>query len=76
VACWVLTWFELYSKPNIRPFTVEYYQNFIRDYIVPKIGDIPLSKLAPRGYPRSSVTTLALADGGMDDKALLDWTLD
>jgi len=62
---------DIYMTPYL-----EYYQNFIRDYIVPKIGDIPLSKLAPRGYPRSSVTTLALADGSMDDKALLDWILD
>jgi len=42
---WLQTWFELYSKPNLRETTQEQYTNFIEKHLVPEIGDIPLEKL-------------------------------
>ena len=42
---WLHTWFELYSKPNLRETTQEQYTNFIEKHLVPCIGDIPLEKL-------------------------------
>ena len=48
VGSWAQTWFELYSKPVIRPSTAEYYKRFIDDKIIPAIGDIKLNKLTAR----------------------------
>ena len=48
VAEWVKTWFELYSKPNLRPSTVEYYRRFIECHIIPNLGHIKLNKLTTR----------------------------
>ena len=45
---WVRTWFELYSKPNIRPTTADYYKRFIDCHIVPNLGSIKLNKLTAR----------------------------
>ena len=45
---WVYTWYELYSKPNIRESTQDYYQRFIRLHIIPHIGHIKLTKLTGR----------------------------
>ncbi len=42
---WLQTWFELYSKPNLRETTQEQYTNFIEKHLVPEIGDIPLEEL-------------------------------
>ena len=42
---WLQTWYDLYSKPNIRATTQEYYSNFIEHHLVPRIGDVPLDKL-------------------------------
>lgn len=42
---WLQTWYELYSKPNLRETTQENYGNFIRYHLIPHIGDMPLDKL-------------------------------
>ena len=41
VAEWLRTWFELYSKPNLRETTQEQYTNFLEKHLIPNIGDIP-----------------------------------
>ena len=48
VASWLWTWYELYSKPNVRPSTAEYYHRSIEQYVIPRIGDIKLSQLTSR----------------------------
>ena len=48
VAAWLRTWFELYSKPHIRPSTINYYHRNIEQHVIPAIGDIPLNKLTTR----------------------------
>ncbi len=43
---WLLTWYELYSKPNLRPTSQECYRNYIETHLVPRIGEIPLGELS------------------------------
>ena len=46
---WLRTWFEVYSKPNIREATQDQYTNFLEKHVIPSVGDIPLEKLtSPR----------------------------
>ena len=45
VASWLWTWYELYSKPNVRPSTAEYYRRSIEQHVVPRIGAIKLNRL-------------------------------
>lgn len=42
---WVTFWYENYSKPMIRPSSQRSYEDFIRLYIRPKLGSVPLNKL-------------------------------
>lgn len=42
---WVEFWYENYCKPIVRPNTQRGYEDFIRLYIRPKLGSIPLNKL-------------------------------
>ena len=42
---WIEQWFEIYSKPNLRPSTARYYRMFIDKHIIPKLGNIRLDKL-------------------------------
>ena len=48
VEAWAKTWYEVYSKPNIREATQERYWNHIRYHIIPEIGGIKLGKLTSR----------------------------
>lgn len=45
---WVKTWYEIYSKPNLRESTQERYWNHISYHIIPEIGHIKLRKLTGR----------------------------
>ena len=45
---WAKSWFELYSKPNVRPNTAEYYRRLIDCHVIPYIGHIKLNKLTTR----------------------------
>lgn len=45
VASWLRTWYELYSKPNIRPSTAENYRRSIELHVIPRIGSIKLNQL-------------------------------
>ena len=45
---WINTWFETYSKPNIRSSTADYYRRFIDCHIVPTLGNIKLKDLTTR----------------------------
>ena len=42
---WVEYWYETYSKPTSRPNTQRAYEGYLRLYIKPKLGSIPLNKL-------------------------------
>lgn len=45
VSEWLNLWLWSYKKSNIKPTTFEQYEVLIRKHIVPKIGDIKLTKL-------------------------------
>lgn len=45
VAEWLLLWFELYAKPNIRPSTAGYYRRALEEYTIPRTGSIKLNKI-------------------------------
>ena len=42
---WLDYWYETYCKPNVRPGTQSNYEGYIRWYLRPKLGSIPLNKL-------------------------------
>lgn len=42
---WMEFWYENYSKPMLRPSSQRSYEDFIRLYIRPKLGSVPLNKL-------------------------------
>lgn len=44
---WIKIWSEQYSKKKNRPSTWRGYETFIRNRIIPKLGEIRLSKLEP-----------------------------
>ena len=48
MATWLRTWYELYSKPNVRPSTANYYHRSIEQHVIPRIGNIKLSQLTSR----------------------------
>lgn len=45
VARWLRTWYDLYAKQNIRRSTQLQYTYFMRDLVIPRIGEVPLSQL-------------------------------
>lgn len=49
---WLRTWYELYSKPNVRPSTAEYYRRSIELHVGPRIGGIKLNKLTSRNLQK------------------------
>lgn len=42
---WLRLWYELYSRPNLRETTREYYSNFIENHLIPRIGTALLDQL-------------------------------
>ena len=42
---WVEFWYENHCKPIVCPNTQRGYEDFIRLYILPKLGSVPLNKL-------------------------------
>nr|WP_317326416.1 site-specific integrase [uncultured Flavonifractor sp.] len=42
---WLDFWYENHSKPVVRPNTQRIYEGYIRLYICPRLGHIPLNKL-------------------------------
>ena len=46
VGQWLDVWFEYYAKVKVRPSSHKTYQGYIKNHIKPRIGNIPLTKLA------------------------------
>nr|WP_325224833.1 site-specific integrase [uncultured Oscillibacter sp.] len=49
---WMEFWYENYSKPMLRPSSQRSYEDFIRLYIRPKLGSVPLNKLTMNDLQR------------------------
>ena len=45
VARWLRTWYDLNAKQNIRRSAQLHYTYFMRDLVIPRIGEVPLSQL-------------------------------
>ena len=43
VGSWLINWYMLYAKPNVRVSTAEYYRRSIELHVNPRIGDIKLN---------------------------------
>ena len=41
---WLDYWYETYCKPNARPATQRTYEGYIRLYLHPRLGSIPLNQ--------------------------------
>lgn len=46
LAEWCKFWFETYSRPGLRPNTVNSYANIIENHIIPALGRVKLSRLS------------------------------
>ena len=45
VATWLRSWYDIYTKPNIRVATADRYHLMVEQYTIPRIGNIKLTKL-------------------------------
>ncbi len=45
---WLQFWYVNYCKPGVRPSTQRCYEGFIRLYLIPQVGSIPLNKLTQK----------------------------
>ena len=45
VAGWVQAWYSLYAQPNVRETTARFYKGYIDHHVIPRLGEIPLTKL-------------------------------
>ena len=52
MTAWLRTWFEFYSKPHIRPSTMNDYHRNIEQHVILAIGDISLNKLTTRNLQK------------------------
>lgn len=66
---WLDLWYESYSKPAVRPSTQRIYEGYIRLYIRPRLGHIPLSKLTANDLQQ--LFTWMKTDGG-EESGLAD----
>ena len=55
-------WLRDYAETHVRQRTFEGYRGYVRRYIIPKLGDIPLDKLTPRHI--QGMESEMLRDGG------------
>lgn len=71
---WVDHWYEKYSKPAIRPGTQRIYEGYIRLYIKPELGSIPLNKLTTNDMQQfcAWMKTDAKLDQSSGQKGLAD----
>ena len=71
---WVEHWYEEHSKPAVRPSTQRIYEGYIRLYIKPKLGSIPLSKLTTNDIQQfcTWMKTDARMDQGDGEMGLAD----
>ena len=65
VAAWIEEWMENYVKPRIRPRTFEKYWSSLKNYIVPKFGNLKLAALEASSLQKhfNSLLVNGRADG-------------
>ncbi len=67
VAQWLQKWLEEYVIPKRRQQTIERYEGIIRNHLVPALGHIELTKLAPSDIQalETKLTTSGMAPMGV-----------
>ena len=73
VAAWIEEWMENYVKPRIRPRTFEKYLSSLKNYTVPKFGNLKLSALETSSLQKHFNSLLV--DGRADGKGLSSSTV-
>lgn len=71
---WLDFWYENYSKPVVRPSTQRIYEGYIRLYIRPKLGNIPLNKMTVSDIQQlcTWMKTDGNVEGGLADSQVVN----
>lgn len=71
---WLDFWYENYSKPVVRPSTQRIYEGYIRLYIRPKLGNIPLNKMTASDIQQlcTWMKTDGNVEGGLADSQVVN----
>ena len=63
---WLDHWYETYCKPNARPATQRTYEGYIRLYLHPRLGSIPLNKVTTSDIQQ--MCTWMMTEARLDQK--------
>ena len=63
---WLDHWYETYCKPNARPATQRTYEGYIRLYLYPRLGSIPLNKVTTSDIQQ--MCTWMMTEARLDQK--------
>lgn len=76
---WLDHWYETYCKPNARPATQRTYEGYIRLYLHPRLGNIPLNKVTINDIQQMCTWMMTEArldqkngDGGLSDSQVIN----
>ena len=76
---WLDYWYETYCKPNARPATQRTYEGYIRLYLHPRLGNIPLNKVTINDIQQMCTWMMTEArldqkngDGGLSDSQVIN----
>ena len=76
---WLDHWYETYCKPNARPATQRTYEGYIRLYLHPRLGSIPLNKVTINDIQQMCTWMMTEArldqkngDGGLSDSQVIN----
>ena len=76
---WLDYWYETYCKPNARPATQRTYEGYIRLYLHPRLGSIPLNKVTTSDIQRMCTWMMTEArvdqkngEGGLSDSQVIN----
>ena len=76
---WLDHWYETYCKPNARPATQRTYEGYIRLYLHPRLGSIPLNKVTTSDIQQMCTWMMTEArvdqkngEGGLSDSQVIN----
>ena len=76
---WLDYWYETYCKPNARPATQRTYEGYIRLYLHPRLGSIPLNKVTTSDIQQMCTWMMTEArvdqkngEGGLSDSQVIN----
>ena len=76
---WLDHWYETYCKPNARPATQRTYEGYIRLYLHPRLGSIPLNRVTTSDIQQMCTWMMTEArvdqkngEGGLSDSQVIN----